>query len=110
MAYTKLGENIITSYFNPTSNPYVNAISNSSSGFKINNIDISSNFLVIGSSSKIRISQIFTTNYSISNNDLSNLYELNLANYNGTKDVDYKIWNPTNHSGFLIQFLKTTTI
>ena len=109
MAYTKLGQNII-SYFTPTSQPYVNIVSNSTTGFKINNIDISSNYLALGSSSKIPISQIFTTNYSISNNDLSNLYELYLTNYVGTKDVDYKIWNPTNHAGLLIQFLKTTTI
>jgi len=100
----------ITSYFNPISNPYVNPISNNSTDFQINLRDISSSYLGLGSSSNIPISQLFTTNFTKNNVDISTLYELYLANYVGTIDTDYKIWDPTKHSGLLIQFKKDTTI
>ena len=100
----------ITSYFNPISSSYVNAISNNSTGFQINLRDISSSYLGLGSSSNIPISQLFITNFTKNSVDISTLYELYLANYVGTINTDYKIWDPTNHDGLLIQFKKSTTI
>lgn len=107
--FTNLGQDI-TSYFTPSNKPYFTQVSNSTTGFKISLKDISSNYLGIRSSSKIPVSTIFTTNFSRGGNDISNLYELYLTNYVGTKDTDYKIWDPVNHDGLLIQITKNTSI
>jgi hypothetical protein len=109
MAFKQNG-NIITDYFNAPTNPKYTTANNEATGFTINGKDISSNYLGIGSSHNIPVSILFPTNFSKNNVDIASLYELNLVNYPATS-ATYKIWNPSDHNGLLIQFvenIKTT--
>ena len=83
--------------------------------FKINDADISNNYVGIGTNSNIKVSdylkncsyfRISSTNIST---NIGDLFELNLPYFStGTINVDYKMF--PNNNGLLIQFLKNTTL
>jgi hypothetical protein len=107
MSINTNGTNILTTYFNPNTNPYSQTIVNAPTGFQINGTDVASSYLGLGASSDIPVSDILSSSgYKKSGTDIVTLYELNLVSYNlGTNGTDYIIWNPANHDGFLIQIL-----
>jgi len=112
MTYYYNGNDIIPYFNSKTTKPYATVVTIAETGFMIVGTDISSTYLLLGSSSNIPVSTIFpTTNFFYKNGtDISTLYELDLVNYSGTQNTDYKIWPPGNHLGLLIQFLATTEI
>lgn len=79
--------------------------------FNINGLDISNNYIGIGTNSKISVSQVYKNIDYFSNGvSIGNLFELNLAVFSGTINVHYKIWPTSLHDGLLIQFLQNTSI
>ena len=78
--------------------------------FKINNVDISNNYVGIGTNSNIPVSQLYTIPYNSAGQSIGTKFELNLPDFSGNINVDYKIWDPSNNGGLLIQILKSTTL
>jgi len=109
MSYNVSGNNMLQ-WFYPTSAPSIAANNAATTNFQINNIDISNNYVKIGTNSNIQVSQLYTINYFSGGQSIGNLFELNLPIYNGSLGVDYKIWPPSSNSGLLIQILTTTSI
>ena len=95
-------------WFYPASQPYNMPNNASTTNYKINNVDISNNYIGIGRNSKIPVSQLYSIGYNYLGQSIGNLFELNLPNFFiSTINVNFKIWPTNNHNGLLIQFLKS---
>jgi hypothetical protein len=109
MSYNVNGTNIL-GWFYPYSSTSSNANKALTSNFRINNDDISNNYVGIGTNSNIPVSQLYTIPYNSGGQSIGTKFELNLPDLSGNIDVDYKIWDPSNNNGLLIQILKSTTV
>lgn len=91
--------------YNPSySNTNIPAIT---TNFKISNLDISNNYVGIGTNSNITVNHLYPLSYFSNSINIGDLFELNLPLFtSGTINVDYKMF--PNNGGMLIQFLKTT--
>jgi hypothetical protein len=108
MSYNQGGNNILD-WFYPYNASYSNTNTASTTNLRINNIDISNNYVGIGTNSNIPVSQLYTINYLFNLTSIGNLFELNLPVFlSGAIGTDFKIW-PVNN-GTVIQFLKNTTL
>lgn len=110
MSYKVSGLDMLI-WFYPTSKPSIAANNAPTTNFRINNVDISNNYVGLGINSNIPVSQVHNINYFTNGQSIGNLYELNVITLNSDAvlNVDYKIWPPNNHGGLLIQFLRSTT-
>jgi hypothetical protein len=107
MSYNVNGNNMLQ-WFYPASQPYNMPNNASTTNYKINNVDISNNYIGIGRNSKIPVSQLYSIGYNYLGQSIGNLFELNLPNFFiSTINVNFKIWPTNNHNGLLIQFLKS---
>lgn len=109
MSYNQNGINMLNWFYSSSmpSNPQNNTLT---TNFRINNVDISNNYVKIGTNSNISVSQIYNINYYSNSQNIGNLFELNLPVFSGTINLDYKICSPSTNSGLLIQILKSTTL
>jgi hypothetical protein len=110
MSYNVSGTNMLQ-WFYPTSKPSIAPNNALTTNFRINNVDISNNYVGLGINSNIPVSQVHNINYFTNGQSIGNLFELNVIGINSQAvlNVDYKIWPPNNHGGLLIQFLRSTT-
>jgi hypothetical protein len=111
MSYNENNSNILQ-WFYSSSLPSNTPNKSSTTNFRINNIDISNNYIGIGTNSNIPVSTLYNIGYYKNGINLGNLFELNLPIFNlfGTTyqiNVDFKILPPINNSGLLIQFLRS---
>lgn len=109
MSYIQNGSNILD-WFYPTTSPSIAANRAQTTNFRINNVDISNNYVNLGTNSKIPVSQLYSINYFSAGKSIGNLFELNLPIYSGTMNINYNIITPNYHDGFLIQFLTSNSI
>lgn len=108
MSYNAAGINILDNFY-PFNSQKSNTNTAVTTNFKINNIDISNNYVGIGTNSNITVSHLYDYKYfkdTITN--IGDLFELNLPNFSGTINDDYKIF--PNNGGLLIQILKSVTL
>jgi hypothetical protein len=109
MSYNQNGENMLN-WFYPTSKPN-NGNFAQTTYYLIDNVDICNNYVGIGSTSNISVSQLYNINYYLNETSIGNLFELNLPNFlSGTINDDYIIWPPSTGDGMLIQILKNTNL
>ena len=109
MSYNANGVNILDKFYPLTSTKSNTNISAGTTNFKVNNVDISNNYVGIGTNSNIKVSQLYTFNYSRNETNIGNLFELNLPVFvTGTINTEYKMFPVTN--GMVIQILKNTTL
>ena len=109
MSYNVNGNNMLQ-WFYPTTAPSIAPNNAPTTNFKINNVDISNNYVKLGTNSNIPVSQLYSINFLSGGQSIGNLFELNLPIFTGTLNVDYKIIPPSNHSGLLIQILNNNTL
>jgi hypothetical protein len=115
MSYNVNGQNMLQWFYSYNENTSNKPNSATTTNFRINNVDISNNYVGFATNSKIPVSQLYTINYFSNGQSLGNLFELNLPVFSGTIDTDFKIWPPNGisgsqtNNGLLIQFYTSTT-
>jgi hypothetical protein len=109
MSYLLYNGTDITPYFYTKTSATNGPGATTATGFLINGTDISNTYVGLGTNSNIPVSQILGSSGFLKNGtDIATLYELNLIQFTGTINTDYKIWAPSGHSGFLIQILTSS--
>jgi hypothetical protein len=102
----------ILQHFYPYNPSYYNSNTNIpaiTTNYKIDNVDISNNYVGIGTNSNIKVSDLFNFSYLSNSINIGDLFELNLPVFSsGTINVDYKMF--PNNGGLLIQIFKDTTL
>ena len=109
MSYNSNGINILQNFYPISSTKSNTNIAAITTYFKINNNDISNNYVGIGTNSNIPVSYLYPNyNFFTNTTPIGDLFELNLPVFNGTINIDYTMF-PSN-GGLLIQILKSTTL
>ena len=104
---------MLTWFYNGPTNTKVSV---ANTQFNIADVDLSTTYIGLGTNSKISVSNNHTIDYYVLSEgkitSIGNLFELNLPVFKSGAviNTDFKILPTNNHSGLLIQVLKSTTI
>ena len=77
MSYNVSGINMLQ-WFYPTSEPSIAPNNAPTTNFRVNNVDISNNYVKLGTNSNIPVSQLYSINFLSGGQSIGNLFELNL--------------------------------
>lgn len=110
--YNQNNTNILSLFYENNTRTSNTNIPASVTNYRINNIDISNNYVGLGTNSKISASSKHTISYFYDSSSIGNFFELNLPIFSSSAviNTDFRILPTSNHNGLLIQFLKSTTI